>query len=382
MPNTILAANPKASYLAHKDEVDAAVVRVLESGWYILGREVAAFEEAFAGYLGVDYAVGVASGTDALELALRAVGVRPGDSVLTVSHTAVATVAAIERAGAVPILVDIDQVTYTMDPGSLAEAISVLDHPSWEEVGRPKAVVPVHLYGQPADMPAIVDIADRHRLSVVEDCAQSHGAMLLGRMAGTWGHLAAFSFYPTKNLAALGDGGLVATDDPQLADQVRLLRQYGWRERYHSYVRSTSSRLDELQAAILRVKLKYLDEENERRRELARVYDKVLDRAPVARPQIRPGARHVYHQYVVRVKRRDALRVCLKQQGIGTLIHYPFAVHQQIAYRGRLPQVVPLDHTEAVVRQVVSLPMYPELSQAQVRRAAEQVATHQEKATR
>src|SRR5438132_7055559 len=234
---------------------------------YILGDEVARFEEEFAHYLGVQYAVGVGSGTDALHIALRACGVGPGDTVLTVSHTAVATVAAVELTGATAVLTDIDPATATMDVNSLAEAIQK------QHSGRLKAIIPVHLYGHPADMPAIMTIAERHGLKVIEDCAQSHGAALEGRKTGTWGHVAAFSFYPTKNLGALGDGGAAVTNDRTVAEQLRLLREYGWRERYVSDFAGLNTRLDELQAAVLRVKLRYLDKENARRRELARIYE-------------------------------------------------------------------------------------------------------------
>ena len=368
---SILPADLKASYLAHKDEIDAAFARVLASGWYILGREVAAFEQEFAAYLGVGHAIGVASGTDALQLALRALGIGPGDAVITVSHTAVATVAAIELAGAMPVLVDVDPATYTVDPNSLETAIKELSTRSTSSLGRPRAIIPVHLYGHPADMPAIMDIASRHDLFVIEDCAQSHGAALRGRKTGAWSHIAAFSFYPTKNLGALGDGGAVVTSDPHLAERTRLLREYGWRERYLSEIPGTNSRLDELQAAILRVKLPYLDAENARRRRLAAIYDALLMDTALSLPQTRPDAAHVFHQYVVRTARRDALRAHLQEQGIGTLIHYPVPIHLQQAYRGRIPEVVPLARTEQIARQILSLPMYPELGEDQVRAVAE-----------
>ena len=238
----ILPANPAANYRAHRDEIDQAVHRVLDGGMYILGQEVARFEEEFAHYLGVQHAVGVGSGTDALHIALRACGVGPADTVLTVSHTAVATVAAIELTGATAVLTDIDPATATMDVNRLADAIQK------QRSCRIKAIIPVHLYGHPADMPAIMTIAERHGLKVIEDCAQSHGAALDGRKTGTWGHVAAFSFYPTKNLGALGDGGAVVTNDRALADRLRLLREYGWREKYVSDFAGLNTRLDELQS--------------------------------------------------------------------------------------------------------------------------------------
>jgi dTDP-4-amino-4,6-dideoxygalactose transaminase len=364
-PILVPQTDPKANYLAHRAEIDAAIHGVLESGWYILGREVEAFERAFAAYVGVSHAIGVANGTDALELALRACGVGPGDLVFTVSHTAVATVAAVELAGATPVLVDIDPVTYTLAPNCLEAAIA---HPP---AGRPKAVIPVHLYGQAADMPSILDIARRYGLYVIEDCAQSHGAALAGRMTGAWGDIAAFSFYPTKNLGALGDGGLVVTGDPELAERTRSLRQYGWRQRYVSEVPGCNSRLDELQAAILRVKLEYLETENARRGALAARYTTALTDSGLTLPTCREGAEHVYHQYVVRSPQRDALQAHLRARGIGTLVHYPRAVHQQSAYEGRVPIAGSLSHSERAAAEVLSLPIYPELTDEQVDSVAE-----------
>jgi dTDP-4-amino-4,6-dideoxygalactose transaminase len=312
--------------------------------------------------------VGVGSGTEAVHLALRACGVGPGDAVLTVSHTAVATVAAIELAGAAAVLVDIDPATYTMSPASLEEALGRL-RPG---AGRPRAVIPVHLYGQPADMPAIMDIARRHGLLVIEDCAQAHGAALAGRLAGTWGDAAAFSFYPTKNLGALGDGGAVAAATPELAGRLRMLREYGWRERYVSELPGgMNARLDEVQAAILRVKLRHLDADNRRRREHAARYDALLADSGLTLPSPRQSATHVYHQYVVAAPRRDELREHLRAGGVGTLIHYPVPVHLQPAYAGRVAVPVPLRHTEQACRHILSLPMYPELSEGQGRAVAE-----------
>jgi len=377
----ILPADPKANYLAHKQEIEDAVARVLESGWYILGKEVTAFEEEFAAYIGVRHAIGAASGTDALELALRACGIGHGDAVITVSHTAVATVAAIELAGATPVLVDIDPATYTMDPGSLESTLTELMRRPSPSVGRPKAIIPVHLYGHPADMPAIMSIAQRYDLAVIEDCAQSHGAVLGGGKTGAWGRMSAFSFYPTKNLGALGDGGMVVTDDADLAERARLLREYGWRERYISEMQGMNTRLDELQAAILRVKLRYLDEENEKRRKLAQRYDSLLADTALTLPLTRPDAVHVYHQYVVRSGRRDALRAHLRERGIGTLIHYPAPVHLQPAYRDRLPTAASLQQTQEAVRQILSLPIFPELSEELVGTIADHIAAWQRSAS-
>jgi len=388
--------DPRANYLAHKAEIDQAIEQVLLGGRYILGEPVAAFEREFAAYLGANHAVGVGSGTDALHVALRACGIGPGDRVFTVSHTAVATVAAVELAGATPVLVDIDPATFTMDPNRLEEAVrrderrmtndenaisaadgqpSFVLRPSSSVIRRRAAVIPVHLYGHPADMAAILEIARRYDLWVIEDCAQSHGAAIGGRKTGTFGDIAAFSFYPTKNLGALGDGGAVATSDAGLAEQARLLREYGWRERYVSAIPGLNSRLDTLQAAILRVKLRYLDAENARRRELAQRYTELLAGADVRLPAARPDVAHVYHQYVIRSARRDALQAHLRQQDIGTLIHYPVPVHLQPAYARRLSIGAGLPETEAAAGEILSLPIFPELSEEQVSRVAEAITS-------
>lgn len=350
-PDQIPFVDLKAAYGRLKPEIDAAVARVLAGGWYILGQEVRSFEDEFAAYLGLDDVVGVASGTDAVMLALRACGVGPGDEVITVSHTAVATVAAIELCGAVPRFVDIDSDTLTLDPALLNAAITP----------ETKAVVPVHLYGGPAGMDDILDIARAHGLAIIEDCAQAHGARYGDRVVGTMGDAAAFSFYPTKNLGAIGDGGAVATHRPDVAERLRLLRQYGWRERYISDIPGYNSRLDELQAAILRVRLRYLDEENDARRHLASTYAAALGDLPIRRPLPRHDCRHVYHLYVIRTERRDALRDYLKARGIGTAIHYPVPVHLQPAYAhlGYGPGSLPV--TESAAYSVLSMPMYPDL---------------------
>jgi len=366
---TLPAAHPQASYLSHQAEIDHAIQQVLQSGWYVLGQEVIAFEQEFARYIGVRDAIGVGSGTDALVLALRACGVGPGDAVLTVSHTAVATVAAIELAGARPILAEIEPETFTLDPDSLEEAIKM------QGQDQIKAIIVVHLYGHPADMPAINDIARRYGIKVIEDCAQAHGAALQNLKAGALGsRLAAFSFYPTKNLGALGDGGAVAADDPELAAQVRLLRQYGWRQRYVSELPGMNSRLDELQAAILRVKLRYLDQENCRRQEIAGYYNTLLAETPLLLPQVRPGATHVYHQYVVRSRKRDQLQSFLAAHGLGAMIHYPVPVHLQPAYRGRVTLANRLAGTEAICREILSLPMYPQMTDGDVERVGGVIA--------
>jgi dTDP-4-amino-4,6-dideoxygalactose transaminase len=369
----LLPTNPLAFYLAHKAEIDAAIAKVLNGGWYILGEEAAAFDREFAQYLGVRYSVGVASGTDALQLALRACGIGPGDGVVTVSHTAVATVVAIELAGALPVLVDVDPVTFTLDPNRLEDTIrGYYSDGKPTGGGRLRGIIPVHLYGQPSDLPAIVEIARRRGMYVIEDCAQSHGASIRGVKTGGWGNLAAFSFYPTKNLGGLGDGGALATNDRELSDRIRLLREYGWRERYISDFPGMNSRLDELQAAILRVKLHYLDQENARRGDLARLYNSFLSTTTLALPKVRDDADHVYHQYVVRTEHRDDLRVFLKENSVGTLIHYPLPVHLQPAYRGRIViGAGGLEHTERLCREILSLPMHPQITDEQARRVSE-----------
>jgi dTDP-4-amino-4,6-dideoxygalactose transaminase len=342
--------------VAHRAEIDAAILSVLDKGRYIRGDEVAAFEREFAAYHGGAHAIGVASGTDALRVALAACGVGAGDEVITVSHTAVATVAAIELAGATPVLVDVEPDFHALAPSALEAAIGP----------RTRAVVPVHLYGQPADMAPILRIARARGLRVIEDCAQAHGASYGGRRVGTWGDAACFSFYPTKNLGALGDGGLVMTSDAALADRARLLSEYGWTERYVSEVPGWNSRLDEVQAAVLRVKLRHLDADNAARRHIASLYDAGLPADRLTLPKRRENATPVHHLYVVRAPARDDLQAFLKTRGVGTLVHYPVPVHLQPAYRDRLRGADRLPESERAAREVLSLPMYPELTRVEV----------------
>lgn len=355
----ILQSDPKAGYLAHQREIDDAIRQTIDSGWYILGKQVAAFEQEFAAYIGVEHCVGVANGTDAIVLALRACGVGAGDAVITVSHTAVATVAAIELAGAEPLLVDIDPATFTISPQAVEDAIK-----EYRGSAKLRAIIAVHLYGHPAEMAAILELARRYDLRVIEDCAQAHGAKLGDRRGGSIGDIAAFSFYPTKNLGALGDGGAVVTNDGTLAERLRLLREYGWRERYVSEIAGMNSRLDELQAAVLRVKLKYLDAENDQRQQIARIYAQRLAAISLQLPKVCGDVSHVYHQYVVRTADRDRLKDRLREQGIGALVHYPVPVHQQPAYRNRTNVTLP--ETERAAREVLSLPMFPQLTDEQV----------------
>lgn len=355
-------ADPRAGFLALRTRIDIAITQVIESGTYILGSEVSGFEQEFSAFVGVRHGIGVGSGTDAIILALKGIGVGPDDYVVTVPHTAVASVAAIELAGAKPLLVDIDPSTYTMDPQALSE---VLARPP----GRIAAVMPVHLYGQPADLGAIEPMVANAGAVLIEDSAQCHGALLGARMTGSVGRLGTFSFYPTKNLAALGDGGAIVTSDDALAERIRALRQYGWRERYISDVTGVNSRLDEVQAAILRVRLTMLEAENQRRRDIAAAYDSGLQGLPIVLPARLPKTTHVFHQYVVRTPKREALRRALQSRGIGTNIHYPMPVHLQPAYRGRIAMgPAGLGETERAAREVLSLPMFPQLREEQVGR--------------
>ena len=321
--------DPGAFVRAHRPEIVAAMEGVLDSGWYILGQEVSAFEREFCEAFGYRHAVGVGNGTDAIALALKALNLREGARIATVSHTAVATVAAIAMAGATPVFIDIDPKSYTMDPRALADALA-----GPEAV---HAILVVHLYGQPADLAAIFEIANRFRIPVIEDCAQAHGARIGERCVGDFGAAAAFSFYPTKNLGALGDGGLVAAADADLAGRVRMLREYGWKRRYVSDIAGVNSRLDELQAAFLRVRLTYLEAGNRRRAAIAAAYTAGLQHTGLLLPAQRPGTTHVYHQYVVRHPDRDALQARLRDRGIATNVHYPVPVHMQPAYQGRYP---------------------------------------------
>ena len=356
-PAAIPQTDPRAAYLAQKAEIDAAITQVLESGHYILGRAVERFESEFAGYLKLAHGIGCASGTDAIELALRACGIGEGDLVFTVSHTAVATVAAIERAGAKPVLVDIEPGGFAMDPAALDATLR--DAPP----GRPAAILPVHLYGEPADLAAIVELSRANGLRLIEDCAQSHGALYRGRLAGSFGEFACFSFYPTKNLGALGDAGIVATADAGLAQAAREIREYGWRERYVSARSGINTRLDPIQAAVLSVKLPGLKADNEKRQAIAARYDEGLAGLPVALPRRRADTTSVFHQYVIRSRDRDRLREHLRNAGIGTGIHYPVPVHLHPAYRGRLASGPSgLRNSEKVAGEILSLPIYPQLA--------------------
>lgn len=364
-------ANPGASFQGQRTALLSAVSDVLDSGWYINGEQVRRFEAAFATFCASAFAVGTGNGTDAIELALRALGIGAGDLVFTVSHTAVATVAAVERAGAVPVLVDIDPDTYTMCPKNLEKTLEAAYR--GEYPGKPAAILPVHIYGCCADMDALNAVA--HGLPLIEDCAQAHGALYKGKPAGSRGIAGTFSFYPTKNLGTCGDGGCVVTSDPALAERLRSIREYGWKDRYVSDVPGINSRLDELHAAFLNVLLPELPQKNATRRTLAALYQKELDRTPeLVLPTTPPFVESVYHLYVVQHPQRDTLQALLKTEGIGTAVHYPCPVHLQKAYKDRIP-LAPggLPVTERVAPRILSLPMYPELSQADALHVAEAV---------
>jgi dTDP-4-amino-4,6-dideoxygalactose transaminase len=347
----------KAPYAELREEFDEAFRRTAESGWFITGREVEAFEAEFAAHCGARHCVGVANGLDALHLTLRAMGIGAGDEVIVPSNTYVATWLAVSYAGATPVAVEPDDRTYNLDPARIEEAITP----------RTKAIMPVHLYGQTADVGAIKEIAAPYGLKVIEDAAQAHGALHEGRPAGSLGDAAGFSFYPGKNLGAMGDAGAVTTDDDALADRLRVLRNYGSRVKYYNEVKGFNSRLDELQAAVLRVKLPRLGAWNARRKEIAARYLAALEGAPdLTPPFVAPGADPVWHLFVVRHPRRDELQKHLAARGVGTLIHYPVPPHLQQAYAelGRAPGSYPLAERQA--REVLSLPIGPHLSDEEI----------------
>jgi dTDP-4-amino-4,6-dideoxygalactose transaminase len=343
-------------YRSIKAEIDAAVLRVLDSAQFVLGDEVAAFEREFANYCNVSDAVGVNSGTSALHLSLLAAGIGPGDEVITVPFTFVATVSTICYTGARPVLVDIEPDYYTMDPSRLEAAITP----------RTKAIVPVHLYGQPADMDPILEIAHRRGLTVIEDAAQAHGAEYHGRRCGSMGALAAFSFYPGKNLGAYGEGGAVVSNDTEMVRQIRMLRDWGSARRYEHTFKGFNYRMEAFQGAILRVKMKYIEAWTEARRSRAAVYARALADAPMQLPEERPGCRHVYHVYAVRTPERDRIHATLREQGIHTGIHYPIPIHLQPAHADLGYKTRDFPVSEQLANEVLSLPMFPELTDEQI----------------
>jgi dTDP-4-amino-4,6-dideoxygalactose transaminase len=350
----------KAQYRTIKTEIDAAIQRVLDHTGFIMGAEVREFEEAFAAYVGARETAAVASGTAALQLALLACGVGPGDEVITSALTFVATAEAISHVGARPVFVDIDPATYTLDPAAVRAAVG----------SRTRAIIPVDLYGQPADIKQILDISQASSLAVIEDAAQAHGAEFDGRRCGSMGQLTCFSFYPGKNLGAYGDAGAVTGNDPELIGRVRRLRDHGRVSKYEHGEVGFGERLDTLQAAVLRVKLDHLEAWTEARRAHASHYATLLAGSPVVLPCEAPGRRHVYHLYVVRAPRRDGLLAHLKARGVAAGIHYPIPLHRQPAYLSRGYAVVRLPETEQAAAEILSLPMYPELTDEQIARVA------------
>lgn len=341
----------KNQYQNIKEEVLSEISQALDGMQLFLGKNVQALESDFAGYCRTDFAIGVSSGTDALHIALRACGIGPGDEVITVSHTFIATVEAIILTGARPVLVDIDPETYNMDASQLEKAIT----------DKTKAVIPVFMYGHPADMDPIIEIARAHGLKIIEDSCQAHGAEYHGRRAGSLGDIGCFSFYFTKNLGAYGEAGMITTSDPDIARRCRMLRDHGQNEKYHHALIGMNGRLDELQAAVLRVKLPHLEDWIEKRRSLAQAYNERLPES-ITKPQEMPWARHVYHLYVVRMPEREQLREWLDSKGIGTGMHYPIPVHLQEAWHAYGGDEISLPVTEAITKEIISLPIYPELT--------------------
>ena len=348
----------RAQYATIRDEIQSALDRVLESQRFILGPEGEALETEIAAYCGCEHAIGVSSGTDALLAALMAIEVKPGDEVITTPYSFFATTSAVVRAGATPVFVDIDRRTYNIDPTAVAAKISP----------RTRAIIPVHLFGQMADMPAIMNIAHRHRLIVIEDAAQAIGAELQGARAGSVGDLNCFSFYPTKNLGGFGDGGMITTNDARLAERVRLLRNHGFKTKYHNEILGWNFRLDEIQAAVLRVKLKYLDRWTEARRENARLYRQNLGQiTSVELPYEVSGSRHIYHQFVIRTQRRDQLMARLREEGIGCEIYYPIPSHLQHCFKNLGYRPGDFPNSEDAANQSLALPIYPELTVDMIR---------------
>jgi dTDP-4-amino-4,6-dideoxygalactose transaminase len=363
MNSNIPLVDLRAQYEPLKEEIQHAWDDILGSMRLFLGPNVQAFEQEFAAYLGVKHAIGVGDGTNALHLALRACQIGPGDEVITVSHTFIATAEAILLVGARPVFIDIDPVTYTMDINQIERAITA----------KTRAILPVHLYGQCVDMDPILEIAKKHNLVVIEDACQAHGATYQGHKAGSMGTLAAFSFYFSKNLGAYGEGGMVTTNDAELAHKIRMMRDHGSQKRYEHQMIGWNARLDEMQAAVLRIKLPHLDGWNKRRHAIAEFYNQELTKLGIITPQEKQGNQHVYHLYVVRTQHRDLLKSCLEDAGIGTGIHYPIPIHQQEVFSEYGYHPVSLPVTEKIVNEIISLPIYPELTQDQAGRIIEQI---------
>ena len=353
----ILCADPSAQFKSYQSEIEKAVLTVIRGNCYVLGEEVSLLEQEFADYIGTTAAIGVANGTDAIELALRALEIGPGDEVITVSHTAVATVAAIEATGADAVLVDVEPEYYTLNPNQLEEVFSV----------KTRAIIAVHLYGQSANLGAIKDFCQIKNIFLVEDASQAHGAKYQGKRLGSIGDIGCFSCYPTKNLGAIGDAGLITTKDTDLATKIRMLREYGWKNRISEFS-GRNSRLDELQAAVLRIKLKYLDADNFKRCQLAEYYTNQLSELPIQLPTIRKKSESVFHLFVIQVGNRQALLEYLKEEGIQAGVHYSVPIHLQPAYQDRILTANDMSITENLTENIISLPMYPELSMNDVKK--------------
>jgi dTDP-4-amino-4,6-dideoxygalactose transaminase len=350
-------SDPSTSYLEHKKEIDEAIQKVLDSGWFVLGKEVENFEKEFASFHGKDFhAVGVANGTDAIALCLRGLDLGIGDEVITTSHTAVATVAGIEQAGCIPVFADIDPNTRCISPDSITENLSY----------NTRAIMPVHIYGQPAEMYKILEIVQAYNLAVVEDCSQAHGAEINGQKVGTFADISAYSCYPTKNLGGTGDGGVILCRSEEFAGKIKSLRQYGWNEARESITPGFNSRLDELQAAILRVKLQHLADDNAKRRAIALRYNAGFKELPVTLPTLHENELHAMHLYVIEYDRRNELMEYLRSHQIGASLHYPLAVHQHPAYADRIRGRDNLPVTEKFYQRNLTLPMYAELSNEMV----------------
>tara|TARA_B110000967_G_scaffold209987_2_gene269258 strand:+ start:20085 stop:21191 length:1107 start_codon:yes stop_codon:yes gene_type:complete len=347
----IYCANPSSQFKSYQSEIEASVLSVMRGNNYVLGKEVHDLEQEFANYIGVSCAIGVANGTDAIEIALRALDIGPGDEVITVSHTAVATVAAIEATGAKAVLVDIELEFYTLDVFQLDEVFTP----------RTKAVIAVHLYGQAADLDKIDAFCKKKNIFLIEDVSQAHGSKYKGKLLGSFGKVGCFSCYPTKNLGAIGDAGLITTNDSDLENKIRMIREYGWKNRI-SQLSGRNSRLDEIQAAVLRIKLKYLDVDNQKRNDLASTYSKLLSHTPLELPKIRPDGQHVFHQFVAQVENRSQLINHLFERGVQPGIHYPVPIHLQPAYKGRISLASKMSVTEKIAQKIISLPVYPGLT--------------------
>ena len=347
-------SDPSASYQAHKSEIDQAINRILDSGWYVLGSEVDGFEKEFASFHGKDlHAIGVANGTDAIALCLRGIGLGIGDEVITPSHTAVATVAGIEQAGCTPVFADIDPKTRCITPKSIDERVTT----------KTRAIMPVHIYGQPAEMLSILEVAKAHNLSVIEDCSQAHGAEIHGQKVGTFADFSAYSCYPTKNLGGTGDGGIILCRSKEFSEKIKSLRQYGWNQARESIIPGFNSRLDELQAAILRVKLQHLADDNAKRRVIALRYNEGFKDLPITLPALAETELHAMHLYVIECDRRNQLMEHLRSHQIGASLHYPLAVHQHAAYSNRIRGWDNLPFTDQFYQRNLTLPMYPELAE-------------------